>query len=105
MKEYSQNIGQNRNTMETGKPKPAVVKETVVWTPGAQARLRQAERAGVDPFLLSGIRDSLAATAPINNGQRVVTTDQSFQFGLLSSEIKSKEVHPGQQIIRPKGSR
>lgn len=101
MKELGQNIGKATGSFETGIKLP-VVKEQVIFTPSAQRLLMQAEQAGADTLFLNGILDSLAATAPVTNGQRVISTDQSFQFGLVVADIKGKPVHPGQQKVRPK---
>lgn len=81
-----------------------IVHETVVFTRSAERRLKEAEKLGVDSFLLKGIKDSLAATAiKMKDGTRQVTTDvQNFQFGILEEEIKGKKVHEGDLYLRPK---
>jgi hypothetical protein len=82
-----------------------VVKEPVIMSSRVEARLRMAEQAGVDANVLRGLRDSLAATAPVNNeGNRIVTTQRhSFQLGLLNREIRGLDAdavpvkHPRRQ--------
>lgn len=107
MKEYSQNIGRNTDGGVKREVPPPMKNETVVYTAAALRRLQNAEKAGVDGPLLRGIRYSLEATAQQDNGGHKVvdTKNQNFQFGILAEAIKGKSVRPGEQRIRPKGSR